>query len=214
MTPQQLALALECPLERAALWLMPLTVAEDEFLIDTPRRQAAFLAQIGHESTGLAHLEENLNYSAQRMMAVWPKRFPTIESARYYEHSPERLANFVYANRNGNGGYVSGDGWRYRGRGPIQTTGLHNYALLRDALGLDVVTAPEMLLAPVAGARSAANYFARHGCNSLADVGDIDGISRIVNGGTQGIDDRRRRYVAALQILTTGSVNGPDEVQA
>lgn len=189
--------SIQCTPERGAEWFEPMVAAMAEFEIDTPRRQAAFLAQVGHESAGLTRLEENLNYAAQRLMAVWPKRFPTIESARYYEHASERLGNFVYANRNGNGDYASGDGYHFRGRGPIQITGRGNYR----AFSPDAELAPERLLLPAQGSRSAAWFFEARRCNEIADAGDINAVSRRINGGDAGLDDRRARYEQALQLL-------------
>ncbi len=106
----------------AANWAVPLSVAMERFAIDTPQRMAAFLAQVAHESAETACLEENLNYSARRLMAVWPKRFPTLAEAQPYARNPQNLANRVYSGRGGNGDAASGDGWRYRGRGLFQLT--------------------------------------------------------------------------------------------
>ena len=196
----QFSLIVRCPPDRGVEWFGPMLEAMVEFGIDTPHRQAAFLAQVGHESMNLTRLEEGLNYTAQRLMIVWPKRFPTIEATRYYEHSPERLANFVYANRNGNGSYESGDGYRFRGRGPIQITGRGNYRAFAQAVGrAGIEMAPERLLLPVPGSQSAAWFFSAHGCN---DMPDIDAISRRINGGDAGLEDRRTRYVYGLQLLT------------
>lgn len=202
MNLAQFSLIVRCPPDTHVEWFSPMITAMAYSAIDTPRRQAAFLAQVGHESMNLTRLEENLNYAAQRLMAVWPKRFPTIESARYYEHAPERLANFVYANRNGNGDYGSGDGYHFRGRGPIQITGRGNYRAFDPA----TEAAPELLAAPRLGSQSAGWFFATHGCNELADAGDIDAVSRRINGGDAGLDDRRERYEYALSLLESMNV--------
>ena len=116
-------------------WVVPLNTGIDKFDITDARRAASFLAQIAEESDELRHLVENLNYSAGRLMQVWPTRFPPVKSARSYERNPEKLANHVYASRLGNGDQASGDGWRYRGRGLIQATGqcqLPQYRHLAD----------------------------------------------------------------------------------
>jgi putative chitinase len=203
ITLQQFASAMWCTLMTAEPWHQPFLAAMAERAINTPRRVAAFLAQVGHESASLSHVEESLNYSAQRLREVWPTRFPTIEAAHYYEHSPERLANLVYADRMGNGSYESGDGWAYHGRGPIQLTGCDNYRRAEIALHLPLLHQPELALQPAVGARIAAWYWEDHGCNALADQpdGGVEAITRRINGGTIGLDDRRTRYERALKLL-------------
>lgn len=201
MNVYQLAACVGSTFDRAADWHDSMTRAMQEWGITTPQRKAAFLAQVGHESAGLALLEENLNYTAQRLMTVWPRRFPSLEHARHYEHSPEALANLVYANRLGNGTIASGDGWRFHGRGPIQLTGRANYVACGSALGIDLTARPEALLRPEQGSRSAGWFFASRGLNELADGGDIDAVSRVVNGGNLGLADRATRYRQALKVL-------------
>lgn len=202
MDLQQFATAVGCTLLTAEPWHQPMCAAMAQFDIGTQRRQAMFLAQVGHESASLSRLEENLNYSAQRLQQVWPRRFPTIDDAHYYEHSPERLANLVYASRMGNGAYESGDGYRYRGRGPIQITGADAYRQAGAALNLPLIEQPEMVLDTVVGAQVAAWVFAIwKGCNPAADADDIDAVTRLINGGTVGLDDRIARYERALHAL-------------
>jgi putative chitinase len=198
---QQLAACIGCTQMTAASWYAPLTLAMAEFGIDSTLRVAAFLAQVGHESQSLHKLTEDLNYSAQAMMKAWPKRFPTLQSCAFYEHSPERLANFVYANRYGNGGFESGDGFRYSGKGPIQITFADNYRRCGQALNLPLIEKPELLLEPKAGARSAGWFWSMRGCNEPADVRDIDQVSERINGGPNGLDLRRLRYQQALKAL-------------
>jgi len=188
-----------CTQMTAATWYAPMTLAMAEFEVNNTVRVAQFLAQVGHESMSLSDVEENLNYSAQRLMRVWPKRFPSIEKARYYEHAPERLANFVYGGRMGNGAYESGDGWRYHGRGPIQLTGGENYRKCGRALNLALVEQPDLLLEPKHGSRAAAWYFREHGCNEVAD--DVEECTQRINGGAHGLDDRRERYARAMTRL-------------
>jgi len=189
-------------------WLLPLSLAMHEFSITSPQRMAAFLAQIAHESHELNRLEENLNYSAKRLCQVWPKRFPTAAAAEPCANNPERLANRVYAGRLGNGNEASGDGWRFRGRGPIQLTGRSNYAACRKALGVDLIKSPYRLLEPGTAARSAAWFWSSRGLNALADhePGDDDEadfrrITTIINGGTAGIAERTRYWASARRAL-------------
>lgn len=185
----------------------PLADACAEFGIDTPVRLAAFLAQVAHESANLARLVENLNYSAQGLLGVWPNRF-TPEAASALARQPERIANRVYAGRLGNGDEASGDGWRYRGRGLIQVTGKTNYAACGKALGLDLVGSPELLETPGPAARSAAWFWSSRGLNAPADRGDIEAITRTINGGLTGLADRKAHYahvVAALQPETANA---------
>lgn len=172
--------------------------------IDTPQRLAAFLAQIGHESQGLRRTSENLNYSASRLRAVWPSRF-TESQAVAMEHNPEAIANHVYGGRMGN--VNPGDGWRYRGRGLIQTTGRRNYEAtteeLADKIGAvpDFVLQPDLLENPRWAALSAAAYWHSRHLNALADAGKLDAIGRAINGGDHGREDRRERYGRALRMV-------------
>lgn len=171
--------------------------------ITSPRRIALFLAQLEHECPGLNPTEEKLNYSARRLPQVWPSRFPTEEIARRYAGNPEALANRVYANRMGNGDEASGDGWRYRGRGFIQLTGKENYerfGRLID-LGVDLVRRPDLALEYGVGAHIAVAYWVSRGCNELADRGDVEGVTRRINGGIIGLADRTRQYRRILALL-------------
>ncbi len=202
LTLQQFASAIGCTLMTAEAWHQPMCAAMALHAIDNTRRVAMFLAQVGHESQSLSRLQENLNYSAQRLREVWPKRFATIEDAHYYEHSPECLANLVYASRMGNGAYESGDGYRYRGRGPIQITGADNYRRCGAALNLPLIEQPDLLLQPSAGASSAAWFWVDRGCSALADADDLDAVTRKINGGTEGLPARLARYERALQVLS------------
>lgn len=173
------------------------------FAIATPRRIAAFLAQCHVESAGFAQLEENLFYtSPARIAAVWPGRFRSAAEAAPYARNPVLLANRVYAGRLGNGPEESGDGWRYRGRGLKQLTGRANYAEAAAALGRPYLAEPGLVAEPADAALTAAWFFARAGCNALADAGDWDGITRRVNGPAMlAAAERRRRTQEALQAL-------------
>lgn len=178
----------------------PLTDAMAEFGIDTPLRQAAFLAQVAIESGYLTATVENLNYSVASLMSVWPSHFDADEAADY-GRQPERIANRAYANRNGNGDEASGDGWKYRGRGLIQLTGLDNYRACGDGLGLDLVGSPELLEEPFNAARSAGWYWSVNRLNALADERDIVHISKRINGGTEGLGERLAAYHEAMGVL-------------
>jgi putative chitinase len=158
---------------------------------DTPRRLASFVGHLAHECNGFTVFEENLNYSAERLCTVWPKRFPSIKSAQPYARNPEALANKVYANRLGNGDEATGDGWYFRGRGPIQITGFTNYKAAGEAIGVDLIAAPEKLLVPAIGIASAGWYWSTRNLNELADRDDQEAITRAINGGLNGLEDRK-----------------------
>lgn len=145
--------------------------------------QIGVAATIGVETPAFKPVEENLNYSAQGLVATWPKRFPSLEFAQGYARQPEKIADFVYAGRNGNGDAASGDGWRYRGRGPIQITGRANYRDCGKALGVDLLTAPAQLLEWEIGARSVAWFWDMHGLAQPCELGNWEAVRRIVNGG-------------------------------
>jgi putative chitinase len=170
-------------------WLEPLDDALIMFQINTASRRDMFLAQVAHESAGFTEVAENLNYSAAALLRTFPSHF-TAQEAADYARQPERIANRAYADRNGNGDEASGDGWRYRGRGLIQLTGRNNYARCGSAIGIDLVTAPEMLESPEWAAKSAGWFWWINGCNELADSGDFDGTTKRINGGLNGQDDR------------------------
>lgn len=163
---------------------------------------AMFLATLGEESKDFTHLQENLSYSAERLMEVWPKRFPTFLSAAPYQHSTRDLANRVYANRMGNGDETSGDGFRYRGRGPIQITGHDNYQDLAAETGMDVLKTPDLLLQPHEGIRSAVWYWNKEGLPKMIAKGaTMAQVTAKVNGGQTGEADRELRYHKAAALL-------------
>ena len=199
-------------------WLDPIQQACARFQIDTPQRIAAFLAQTAHESAGYTTLEENLNYRATTLATCWPKRFAVLGSdgkarknadgvnqpnalALSLEHRPEQIANTVYADRMGNGGAETGDGWKYRGRGLVQITGKDNYVRCGMGLDLDLIESPDLLLNPDDAALSASWFWDANGCNRLIDSGDFNGLTKCINGGTIGIEDRTRRYKAVLAAM-------------
>ena len=180
-------------------WEIPLNQVFVKYDIDTPKRQAAFIGQGSYESANFTHLQENLNYSAQRLMQVWPSRFPYIIAAEPYAHNPEKLANFVYAGRMGN--LQDGDGYTYRGRGLIQITGREMYTKCGNALGIDLIDNPDLLLTPEYAALSAGWFWNKHGLNALADAQEYGTMTRRINGGTTGLDDRIVRITQALEVL-------------
>lgn len=201
MTPDQLAHF--CP--AAAPFNDALQLAFERFQIDTPKRQAVFLAQCAHESAGFTRLEENLNYSADALARVWPKHFDH-ETALKYAHQPQKIANHTYAGRNGNGDEASGDGWRYRGRGLIQLTGLANYGACSTSVYNDdrLVHAPDDLTNAGPACLSAAWFWDSHRLNDWADVGTEEAfitVTRKINGGTEGLGSRMNWWDSSKSIL-------------
>lgn len=184
----------------AGVFVSALNDAMARFKIDTRLRVAAFLAQVGHESGQLRTLVENLNYSAEGLIRTWPKRFNLL-TATSAARKPEQIANIVYASRLGNGPAVTGDGWKYRGRGLIQVTGWVNYQACGSALSLDLLTKPELLEQPIYAALSAAWFWSSNGLSELADAGRFEAITRKVNGGLNGQADRLAIYERALKVL-------------
>lgn len=182
------------------VFVTALNDAMARFKIEGRIRAAAFLAQVGHESGQLRTLVENLNYSAEGLIRTWPKRF-NLATANCVARKPEQIANIVYASRLGNGPAVTGDGWRYRGRGLIQVTGWVNYQACGSALGLDLLTKPELLEQPVYAALSAAWFWSSNGLNELADSGQFEAITRCINGGLTGQSDRLKWWTRALAVL-------------
>jgi putative chitinase len=199
----------------AEKWVEAVAAACQEFNINTPQRIAGFLSQCAHESGGFERLQENLNYSADGMAGIWPKRFAVMgpdgkpvkkdgknqpnKFALALHRKPEMIANVVYSGRMGNGPTESGEGWLYRGRGLKQLTGKDNHRACSAGLGVDLVANPDLLLEPVYAARSAAWFWATNKCNNFADSGDIEGLTKRINGGLIGIDDRKKRYASAVR---------------
>lgn len=173
----------------------------DEYEINTPKRIAAFMAQCGHESGGFVFLSENLNYSAQGLMRVFPKYFPTQELANAYARNPQKIASRVYANRMGNGDEASQEGYVYRGRGLIQVTGKDNYFWFASSLSITPQEAAEYMQTFEGAAQSACWYWENTSLNKLADAGDILTMTKRINGGTIGLEDRKKHYEHALHVL-------------
>lgn len=200
---RQLADALSLPLDRAQQWSAPLNAAMSRFEVNTPKRVAAFVAQVAEESACLTAVSENLNYTAQGLLSTFGKYFTPAQAAQY-QKKPEAIANRVYANRYGNGDGKSGDGWKYRGRGLIQITFRDNYRACGAGLGLDLETNPDLLTQPDNAALSAGWYWHAHGCNALADASQLVQITRAINGGTNGLAQRKAFYDKALAVLLPG----------
>jgi putative chitinase len=182
-------------------WLEPLLKTFEKYEINTPRRQAAFIGQCGHESASFKVLRENLNYSAKGLTATWPSRFPNIEQAMEFERKPERIANKVYGGRADLGNTEDGDGWRFSGKGLVQLTGRNNFKTCGDALGVDLIANPDLLLEPEYAALSAGWFWNKRGLNALADNEDWTTITKRINGGTHGLQDRIDRTHKAMDIL-------------
>jgi putative chitinase len=171
------------------------------YSINTPERVAAFLAQCAHESGGFKFLKENLNYKAESLLKVFPKYFKTIDEARAYEKKPEKIANKIYGNRMGNGDEASGDGFRYCGRGLIQLTGKENYSWFAASLEIPVEEASEYLETFEGAVQSACWFWESNNLNQWADKGDILTLTKRINGGTIGLEDRIKHYNHAVHVL-------------
>ena len=184
-------------------WTTALNEVLPTYKIDTPERIASFLAQCGHESAGFTVLQENLNYSADGLNKIFKKYFPTLDSAQPYARKPEMIANRVYGGRMGNGDEASGEGYRYRGRGPIQLTGKDNYTACSDFLFQDdtLLQNPDMLLDPEYALHSACWFWWKNDLNNYADSADLVTMTKRINGGTIGLEDRIKHYNHAMEIF-------------
>lgn len=199
-------------------WLDAVVETCVEFEINTPQRIAAFLAQTAHESGGYTMLTENLNYKAATLAACWPNRFAVLGAdkkpvkdaqgkliptavANSIAGKPELIANLVYSSRMGNGPAESGEGWKFRGRGLKQLTGKFNYEKCGNALGVDLVHDPDLLLDHLYAARSAGWFWKSNDLASFADAGDIRGMTKKINGGFIGLEDRQKRYEKVLAAI-------------
>ncbi len=185
-------------------WHNALVQLFPDYEINTPKRMAAFIAQCSHESAGFMILTENLNYKAATLRKIFPKYFPDDATAQRYASMPnkqEAIANKVYANRMGNGDEASGDGFRYRGRGLIQLTGKQNYSWFAASLEITPEEATEYLGTFEGAAQSACWFWETNKLNQWADKGDIVTLTKRINGGTIGLDDRIKHYEHALHVL-------------
>jgi putative chitinase len=185
-------------------WYNALSQLLPEYEINTPQRIAAFIAQCAHESGGFIFLKENLNYKAPTLRKLFSKYFPTDELANEYANKPnkqEAIANRIYANRMGNGPEESGDGFRYCGRGLIQLTGKDNYTWFAASLHISPDEASEYLQTFEGAAQSACWFWETNNLNQYADTGDILTMTKRINGGTIGLEDRKKHYEHALHVL-------------
>jgi putative chitinase len=182
-------------------WTEALNKILPDYEIDTPQRVAAFIAQCAHESGNFTALHENLNYRAESLTRTWPRHFPTMEIANQYARQPERIANRAYANRMGNGDEASGDGWRYVGRGLIQLTGKDNYSWFAASIETPVEEIPAYLQTFEGAVQSACWFWETNNLNQWADRGDILTLTKRINGGTIGLDDRIKHYNHALHVF-------------
>lgn len=182
-------------------WFEALNDILPEYDITTPQRVASFLAQCAHESGGFVFLKENLNYKAASLRRVFPKYFPDDATANHYAGKGEMIANRVYANRMGNGSEESGDGFKYCGRGLIQLTGKNNYTFFAGSLDIPVEEASEYLQTFEGAVQSACFFWEQNKLNQYADSGDILTMTKRINGGTIGLEDRQKHYQHALHIF-------------
>lgn len=172
-----------------------------DYDINTPQRIAGFVAQCAHESNGFTAIKENLNYRPESLMKLFHKYFPTMDSAQAYAHQQEKIANKIYANRMGNSDEASGDGYKFCGRGLIQITGRDNYQSFADSLQMNIDDVPDYLATFEGAAQSACWFWENNNLNKWADQGDILTLTKKINGGTIGLEDRKAHYDHALQVM-------------
>jgi len=184
-----------------AEWVDALNETFSRFNITTNNQKAMFIGQCSHESGNFRLLQENLNYKAATLMKLWPKRFPTLEVANQYAGNARAIANKVYADRMGNRDEASGDGYRFRGKGLVQLTGHSNHFHAGKALGVDFVMQPDLVATPKYAALTAGWFWETHKLNPPADALDYTKVTKIINGGTIGLDDRIKHVKHALAVL-------------
>jgi putative chitinase len=182
-------------------WFEALSMLLPDYDINTVPRVAAFLAQTAHESGGYKALKENLNYRAETLCKVWPRYFPNMDIANQYAQQPEKIANRAYGGRMGNGPESSGDGFRYCGRGLIQLTGKDNYTRFAESIETPVEEIPEFLGTFEGAIQSGCWFWESNNLNQFADSGDILTMTKRINGGTLGLEDRQNHYKHAIQVL-------------
>lgn len=186
-----------------AHWFEALTSILPDYEITSTARVAAFLGQTYVESAGYTAFVENLNYRAESLMKTWPIHFTTIEIATHYAHNPQAIANRAYASRNGNGDEASGDGWKYCGRGLIQITGKANYQTFADSISTPLEEMTEFLGTFEGAVQSACWFWETHNLNQYADSRDVKALTKVINGGYIGLDQRTQHVQRALQIINS-----------
>ena len=184
----------------------PFNETFQRFGILTPAQQASWIGQCGHECGNFRIMEENLNYKAATLLKLFPKTPKrqwgfTPEEAAAYEKQPQKIANRIYGNRMGNRDEASGDGWRFRGSGFLQLTGMSNFYHASQALGVDFIMQPELVRTPKYAAMTAGWFWQTHKLNQYADSGDILTMTKRINGGTIGLEDRKKHITHALHVL-------------
>lgn len=200
LTQEQLAKIL--PKNKAIVeWLPLVNELLDKYEINSKERVAAFLAQTAHESLEFTILTENLNYSADSLCKVWPRRFPSLTEAQPFHRNPQKIANRVYSSRLGNSDEASGDGWKYRGRGLIQLTGKDNYSAFANSMNIGLDEAVLYLDTKRGALESACWFWKKNNLNVLADAQDIVALSKKINGGTIGLVHRQEMYKLAMEVL-------------
>ena len=182
-------------------WYSALERCLPDYDINSPQRVAAFIAQCAHESGNFKFLKENLNYRAESLVKVWPRYFPDMATAKRYEKRQEMIANRAYANRMGNGPEESGDGWKFCGRGLIQLTGRNNYQAFADSIETDIEEIPAYLQTFEGAVQSACWFWETNKLNQWADQGDVLTVTKRINGGTLGLEDRKKHYQHALHVM-------------
>jgi len=183
-------------------WVDPLNKILEKYEINTAERIAGFISQVGHESNNFKVLKENLNYSADGLNKIFPKYFKNAgRDAQEYHRQPEKIANVVYASRMGNGDTASGEGYKFRGRGAIQLTGKNNYSAFAKAVNMSLDEVIDYLSTKAGALESACWYWNSRNINAAADACDIVKMTKLVNGGTIGLEDRKRHYKHALEVL-------------
>lgn len=173
----------------------------EKYDINTPLRVAALLAQCAYESGDFINLYEDLNYRPETLMHLWPSQFPTLMVADEYKMQPQKIANYVYANRMGNGNESSGDGWKYRGRGLIQLTGKSVYTNFANYLKVSVEDCLNYIMYPDGAVESACWFWKTKSINTFADKKDINGMTKAINGGLNGLTNRKIKYQLALDVI-------------
>lgn len=200
ITPEQLILIMP-KLKKTEVYYDLLCKWMSHYGITTPQRISHFLAQIAHESSQLNTLEENLNYSANALLKIWPSRF-SADIVSVYARKPEKIANRAYAWKGGNGSEESGDGWKYRGRGVMQCTLKYNYTQASKDWDIDLLTNPDLLSQPDLAIRSGCWYWWKNGLNKLADAGTtVSQITSKINPAKLGLAERETFYLKAISIL-------------